>query len=377
MLTGQDLINRMFAGENVDRIGLYEGFWPETLDAWVEQGYPATESGPSEKPAPVDPFEFYTFDMHKCGGFFDTEPKLGVAEVLEETAEWKIVRNGAGAVFKWWKDRSGTPEHVDFHMSSREIWEHEYRDLLHGVQPERFNGKWWEPKTLADDREDLRRARERGQWAWYGHVFVWEVMRANMGDLNMYQNLLLDPGWVRDFNRVYTDFFKDHFRYLFQHAGVPDGIWLMDDLAYKNRLFASPNTLAELFMPFYAEMIDFFRGYDLPVVFHSDGDITDALPLLIEAGIQGLNPMEVKAGCDVLQYAREYGDRLVFVGGMDVRVLETNDRKRVEAEAVRLLEGIKAQGARMVFGSDHTITPRVHYDTYRHLLDVYHAHKMY
>ncbi len=51
--------------------------------------------------------------------------------------------------------------------------------------------------------------------------------------------------------------------------------------------------------------------------------------------------------------------------------------RRVEAEAVRLLEGIKAVGARMVFGSDHTITPRVQYDTYQYLLDVYDAHKDY
>lgn len=377
MISGKELIDRMFSGGKVDRIGLYEGFWPETLEAWVPEGYPVSDAAQGTKPVPMDPFEFFTFDMHKCGGFFDTEPRLGVEVTLDETEEWVLVRNGAGAVFKWWKNQSGTPEHVDFHMSSREVWEAEYRDLLLSVDPQRFNGKWWEPKSLADDLADLRRAREKGQWAWYGHVFVWEVMRANMGDLQMYQNLLLDPGWVHDFNRVYTDFFREHYRFLFEHNGVPDGIWLMDDLAYKGRLFASPQTLSDLFLPYYAEIISFFHEYDLPVIFHSDGDITDALPMLIEAGIQGLNPMEVKAGCDILQYAREYGDRLVFVGGMDVRVLETNDRELIEAEAVRLLEGVKALNGRMVFGSDHTITPRVRYDSYRYLLDVYQTHQWY
>ena len=41
---------------------------------------------------------------------------------IEETDEWKIVLNGNGARLKWWKNKSGTPEHIDFHMTTRAIW---------------------------------------------------------------------------------------------------------------------------------------------------------------------------------------------------------------------------------------------------------------
>ena len=377
MQSPRELIAAMFNKTTFDRVGVDEGFWPETLDAWIAQGYPTrvVVENQIEKQIPVDSNDYFGFDLRKCGGFFDTEPLLGIEEVVQETEEWIIKRNGSGATFKWWKYKSGTPEHVDFKMNSREIWESEYRPHLLGVDYRRFNGKWWEPKTLEDDRQDLQLAHQRDRWAWYGHVFVWEVLRSSLGDLSMYENLLLDPGWVLDFNKVYTNFFKAHYELLFKENGLPDGVWVMDDLAYKNGLFASPKVMEKLFLPFYADIVDFFHGYDLPVVFHSDGNITAALPLLVEAGFQGLNPMEVKAGCDLLAFAKTYRDHLVFIGGLDVRILETNDRDLIRKEVIRWVEGMKAIGAPYVFGSDHTITPLVHFDSYRYALEIYQQHR--
>jgi uroporphyrinogen decarboxylase len=52
---------------------------------------------------------------------------------------------------------------------------------------------------------------------------------------------VLDPDWIRDFNRVHTDHLKAHYRILLEEAGVPDGMWLYEDLGYKERLFCSPS----------------------------------------------------------------------------------------------------------------------------------------
>lgn len=379
MLDSRTLISNMLARGPIDRIGLHEGFWDETMHKWVEQGYPTqtVEKDGAERQEPVDPFHFFDFDLHRCGGFFDTEPILGPEEILEQTDEWEIRRNGAGATLKWWKHKSGTPEHIDFQMSSREIWERDYRPHLLQVDPRRFNGKWWGNNSLEEDKRELALARSRGQWAWFGHVFVWEVMRASMGDLAMYENLLLDPGWVHDFNRTYTDFFKDHFRVIFSEMGLPDGAWLYDDIAYNMGMFASPKTFRELFLPYYVEMVDFFHGYDLPVLFHSDGNVNQALPLIREAGFVGYNPMERKAGVDPISLAKTYGRDFIYIGGFDVRIFETNDRAVVEREMVALLNTMKSLEVGYVFGSDHTITPRVDYDTYRFALDVYREHMLF
>ena len=197
-----------------------------------------------------------------------------------------------------------------------------------------------------------------------------------MGDVCMYESLLLDPEWIHDYNRVYTDFFIAHYRVLIEEAGKPDGIWIYEDLGYKNGLFCSPTVLEALISPYYKELVDFFHSYDLPVVLHSCGGIEAALPLIVAAGFDALNPMEVKAGCDVLRFAEQVGDRLAFIGGLDARVLESGDRERIRSEVIRLVEGMKNIGARYVFGSDHSISTNVRYADFQYALEVYREHMM-
>ncbi|PWH15560.1 MAG: hypothetical protein DDG58_10935, partial [Ardenticatenia bacterium] len=115
----------------------------------------------------------------------------------------------------------------------------------------------------------------------------------------------------------------------------------------------------------------------LKVILHSCGNVTQALPLIVEAGFDGLHPMEIKAGCDPFHFAEQYREHLVFIGGLDVRLLETNDRETIVRSVSRLVEGMKARGARYVFATDHSVTPLVHYDSYRLALDVYRQHMMY
>jgi uroporphyrinogen decarboxylase len=209
-------------------------------------------------------------------------------------------------------------------------------------------------------------------------MFIWESMRQSMGDVTLYQSLLLDPEWIHDYNRVYTDFYKTHFGYMFDQVGKPDGIWIYEDLGYKNGLFASPTVLAEVIFPYYRELNDFFHSHDLPVVLHTCGSTAAALPLIVEAGFDALNPMERKAkDNEPFAFAEQYGDKLAFVGGLDARVFETNDKDTIRREVVDYVEGMKARGARLVFASDHSISTNTQYDSYRYALDVYREHMAY
>lgn len=355
------------------RVGLREvNIWPETLQAWVEQGYPTEAvAGPDGTTVvqPADWVAHFGYDMARAGGGIAYEPILGHREVIEENEAWQVVRDGAGAAYKRWKHGSGTPEHIDFRMNNRAIWEQAYRPHLLELDRRRVD--------LAGTRELLARRRSQGLWTYYQNMFVWETMRQCLGDVCMYESLVLDPDWIHDFNRVYTDFYKAHYRILFDEVGVPDGIRLCDDLGYKNGLFCSPRTLARLFMPYFAEIVAFFHSYGLIVELHSCGNVTQALPLVVEAGFDILNPMENKAGCDPLRFAEQYGDRLAFIGGLDVRVLESGDRDLIRRRVTELVGGMKARGACFVFGSDHSLTPLIRLADYRYAVEVYREHAGY
>lgn len=396
MQTPREVVDALLRGKGADgrkaeRMAIIEGPWPDTLAAWVQQGYPTrtrrrrpgqkrwrssdgmwedvVEEGVYEEPVP--PWLHFGFDMVGAGGWFDIMPLRGHEELLYETDEWEVKRNGAGAALKYWKHKSGTPEHIDFLMTNRAVWERDYRPHL----------LEWDERRVEDvegQRESAEEARAENRWVHYGHMFVWESMRQSMGDVAMYTSLLDDPAWIHDYNQVYTALYKRAFAYLFEHAGLPDGIWLYEDLGYKNGLFASPKLLSELIFPYFKEMVDFFHGYNLPVVLHSCGSVAQAMPLIIEAGFDALNPMERKAkDNDPFMFAEKYGDRLAFVGGFDTRIFETNDRELIRREMVSYMEGMKARGARLVFASDHSISPRVEYGTYCYAVEVFREHMWY
>ena len=364
MQSPRELIDNMLRRKKADRVGVVDSPWSDTLTKWVGQGYPKTPEG-----KPVDAADHFGYDMAGVGGWFDVMPLRGHSEVVEETDEWVVRRNGAGAALKWWKNKSGTPEHVDFRMTSREVWERDYRPHLLTPDPQRVD--------IKGSAEALKKRRAQGLWTHDGHLFIWEHMRESLGDICMYESLLLDPGWIHDFNRVYTDFFKAHYRMLFEQAGLPDGVWVYEDLGYCNGLFCSPKVLDEVIFPYFRELVEFFHGYDLPVVLHSCGNVTEAMPLIVKAGFAGLHPMERKAGCDPFRFAEKYGDRLTFIGGLDVRVLESGDRDHIRRETETLIQGMKARGARYVFASDHSISTNVDYDSYRYALEVYRENMMY
>jgi len=368
MQSAQEVIDNLIHHRPAERVGLHEFLWPDTLQKWVQEGYPTNADG-----TPADPVDHFRYDMCPGGGggdWFDILPLRGVSELVEESDEWTVKRNGAGAALKYWKHKSGTPEHIDFRMTSREIWERDYRPHLLEVDRARFT-------DLNKAKENLAKRKAQGYWTQYHHMFVWENMRQSMGDMTLYESMLLDPDWIHDYNRVYTDFFKAHYRLLFEEAGLPDGVWVHEDLGYKNGLFCSPKVFAELLFPYYKELNDFFHSYGLPVVLHSCGGVEEALPLIVEAEYDALHPMEVKAGCDVLRFADKYGDKLMFVGGLDVRILESGDRELIRRGVTNLVEGMKQRGASYVFGSDHSISTNVAYADYQYALEVCREHMTY
>ncbi|MDP6360406.1 MAG: uroporphyrinogen decarboxylase family protein, partial [Planctomycetota bacterium] len=133
----------------------------------------------------------------------------------------------------------------------------------------------------------------------------------------------------------------------------------------------------ELIFPFYVELIDLIHGHGTPVILHTCGYTESILDLIAETGFDGLNPMEVKAGNDTVRFAEGYADRLVFIGGLDTRVLETHDRETIRSEVTAFINGIKERGGRLVFGSDHSLSTNIDYDDFLYALEVYREHMIY
>jgi uroporphyrinogen decarboxylase len=188
------------------------------------------------------------------------------------------------------------------------------------------------------------------------------------GHEHLLMGMASDPQWVREACDVFANVTINLLEILYAEEGLPDGLWVWDDLGFKHRPFMSPAMYRELVFPAHRRLFDFAHSHKLPVVLHCDGFIEPLLPHLIEAGIDCLQPLEVKAGMDLLRLKRLYGERIALIGGMDARALVSNDLGQVRAELESKLPGAMA-GSGYVLQVDHSVPPQVNYETYKYFVE--------
>mgnify|MGYP005847223005 CR=1 FL=1 len=346
-MTGVERIGNILKRKPVDRIGLYEHFWGDTQKAWAKEGF--IKEG--EDLATHFGFDIEIFWAFNMMADIDFKP-----EVVEETEETMLVRDGNGALLRRHKLHDATPEHVDFLVKERKDWEEHIK-----------------PKLKADKRridfegykEAKKRAKENGRFfAWSG-TNVFELMHPVCGHEYLLMGMALDPDWVRDMVDAYSRLTVELQEILFGEEGYPDGIWYYEDMGFKHKPFFSIGMYREIIQQGHKLTIDFAHSHNMPVIMHSCGMVEPLVPGMIESGVDCLQVIEVKAGMDLIKLYREYGDALSFMGGIDVRVLYTNDKGQIDKELESKIPLVMGKYG-YVLHSDHSIPNTVNYETYKY-----------
>ena len=141
-----------------------------------------------------------------------------------------------------------------------------------------------------------------------------------------------------------------------------DGFVIWGDVAYKNDTFVAPAYWREYFKPWVARMIAAAHRRGLPVIYHGCGNVKKIFADFVDMGLDAYNPLEVKAGMDVVALRRQYGQGIGFCGGSDIQVWETGDREKIRREVLRKLNAAKGGG--YIFQSDHSVAADVSGQTY-------------
>ncbi len=101
-------------------------------------------------------------------------------------------------------------------------------------------------------------------------------------------------------------------------AGNVQISFVSEDMGSQTGLMFSPGQVREFLLPGMKKMIDLAHEAGAFVIHHSDGAIREILPTMIEAGIDVLNPIQWRcAGMDREGLKRDFGDRVIFYGGVD------------------------------------------------------------
>jgi uroporphyrinogen decarboxylase len=142
---------------------------------------------------------------------------------------------------------------------------------------------------------------------------------------------------------------------LFIEAGA-EAIVMADDIAFNAGCFLPPATMGELVYPLYREAIAAIkRRRDLPVVFHSDGDLRLCLAEIVACGFDGLHSLQPSAGMDIAAVKREYGERLCLFGNIDLDWVMTQAAPEEVARVTRSTIEIASPGGGFVLSTCTTL----------------------
>jgi len=337
--------------EPADRTYQWEfGPYPETLKRWRREGMPQDRH--LADMAGYDRYEVAPIHVNLLPGFEH--------EVLEETADYRIYRDGDGVKKRIRKDTPppAMPQYLEYPLRTRKDWA-EFKKRLDPTSPARYPRYWEQMK-----REYAIRDYPLGIHA--GSMFGW--LRYWMGVENIAVALYDDPAWIREMMDYLAEFIVQVIRPALQQVQFDFAV-MWEDMAYKTASLISPSHVREFMMPGYRRITELLHKHGIEIIMlDSDGNVEELIPLWLEVGINFIYPMEVAAGMDVVRLRRRFGKDLRMGGGMDKRILASNKRAikaMVDAKKALIREG------GYVPGVDHGIPPDISWENfmyYRRLL---------
>ncbi len=232
------------------------------------------------------------------------------------------------------------------------------------------------PLDLAEVEAGCRKAREAAGYLGVGALLpscpfteINLVMGYENFSIALYENYELCAALAAKFGEVGIASAKQ-----LAKSGV-DFVFFGDDMAYTGGLMIGPEFMRELFFPYYRRYIEIIRDAGKPILFHSDGDISPLIPDWIDAGLNGLNPIEPLA-MDIEALKRETAGKLVLTGNIDVDLLTRGTPAEVAALTRKRLDQLKAGGGYML-ASSNSVCDYVNPDNYRTMLATNAAYGIY
>jgi len=155
--------------------------------------------------------------------------------------------------------------------------------------------------------------------------------------LRGFENHLMDPYVNPDEHKAIIEgIMKVNMKVLERMAQLPiDGILFGDDLGTQESMIMAPDMWRKLYKPHMKKLFDYVHENDMEVWLHSDGNINPIVEDLIEIGLNVLNPVQPQL-FDVAELGKKCGDRLSFLGGIDVQHYLPNGTKEEMLEQYNL-----------------------------------------
>lgn len=139
-------------------------------------------------------------------------------------------------------------------------------------------------------------------------------------------NMVAEPELVHYVDDHIVAFYEKALKiFLEATKGKVHAILIGDDIGSQRSLMISPKLVAEFVIPGARKLIDLAHSYGVKVLYHSCGSIVEAIPQLIEAGVDIIHPIQALAvGMQPENLKAKFEGQVAFCGGVDTQELLPN-----------------------------------------------------
>ena len=349
----------------------YAFVWPETEAVWRTQGYEGPVLGWHGEGLPA---RFGLDELLRVDPWYGPVPEFEL-KVIEEDEKTRLYVNHEGILMREFKEHVDTsmPQFVKFPVANRAEFEAFAAERLALHRDQRFPAEWKQKVATGAlhavaGGANLKAVEsggakgpgvEPGQprlcWAdrWGG---FFGSLRNMLGLEGLCQAFYDDPSFVERMMEERAEAIIAITAEVLKHTKV-DAFWYWEDMAYNHASLVDPRMYRSFALKHYRRVNDWLRSQGIRHIgLDSDGNISELIPVWIDAGLTHLWPFEVQSGMDVLEVRKKYGKSLAMIGGIDKRALKHGARA-IHREIDRVMPLVEQGG--YIPELDHSVPPDV------------------
>ena len=189
-----------------------------------------------------------------------------------------------------------------------------------------------------------------GDWSPFWHDAI-----DLLGMENLYMKMYDEPELVDALMQYLVDYYAEVSRRIFDAAGKAIDIFFIgNDLGSQIGPLLSPDMFARFLLPHLKRLIDLGHAYGYKVQMHCCGGIAPLIPMLIEAGLDGLHAVQPSCvGMDLRELKEQFGRKILFNGAIDSHhILIDGSEEFVRQKTREVLDVMMPDGG-YVAGASH------------------------
>jgi len=189
-----------------------------------------------------------------------------------------------------------------------------------------------------------------GDWSPFWHDAI-----DLLGMESLYVKMYNEPELVDAVMQHLVDYYAAVSQRIFDAAAdAMDIFFIGNDFGSQTGPLLGPQLFGRFILPHLKRLIDLGHAYSVAVQLHCCGGFAELIPMMIEAGLDGLHAVQPSCrGMDLRTLKAEFGDKILFNGAIDSHHVLINSRPETVREKTREVLEVMMPGGGYVAGASH------------------------